>query len=108
MRKLMFKDCLALARVMRKTNISDQLSEIAEKSKDKGVNIQKVGAKAVFAMFESCGDEEAEKEIYKLLGDIFEADVEHMPINEVIESFKKLAAENNLMGFFRQASQLIQ
>lgn len=104
MRKLIFKDAMSLARIMKKCNLKTELNCIAEKFTGDNVNLEKAGVEIVMTVFEACGSEEVEKEVYTFLGSIFEKDIETMSLEAVVENFKQLAKENNLSSFFKSAS----
>lgn len=106
MRKLVFKDAMRVARIIKKGNLKDQLSKIAEKTTEENVDVGKLGVEVIMTLLEACGDVGVENEIYSLLGDIFEAEnVENMSLETLTEKLKQLAKENNLESFFELASQ---
>lgn len=108
MRKLVFKDSMALARIMRKGNIKAELAAIAEKFTGENVSLEKVGMEAMMTIIEACGSEEVEKEIYSFLAGIFEkssTDVANMSLEALTKSLKQLAEENNLIHFFKLAGR---
>ena len=67
--------------------------------------------KLIMTVIFACSNERQEEGIYELLGGILEKEPEEVanqPIDELKEDLKKIAAENNLLVFFRQAQTLIQ
>jgi len=138
MRKILFKDVMSLARIIKKGNLKADIIEISNKIKSK-YNVEKnesneekqdvspeidesklkeideselkeIGLEIMFTIFEMCGDSGVEKELYKMLDSIFEAEksIENMELIDVVKNFKELAEENDLMLFFKQAGQLMK
>ena len=116
MRKIQFRDVMTLSKILKKTNMKDELAAVFEKTKKTATNkkvkeadLQQIGMDIIFLLLESAGD--AEDLIYKLLDDIFETDklnrsVKEMDIDEVITYIMQLAKENNLSSFFISAGKL--
>lgn len=116
MRKIQFKDVMTLSKILKKTNMKDELVSVFEKAKKTATNkkvketdLQQIGMDIIFLLLESAGD--AEDLIYKLLDDIFETDklnksVKEMNIDEVITYIMQLAKENDLASFFKSAGKL--
>lgn len=108
MRKLVTKDVFKLARIIKKGNIKQELADLAERFSKKEVKptAERVGYEIVITIVEACGNKDVEKEIYSLLGDIFEEqDIENMSIETLIGRITQLAKENDLGSFFKLASQ---
>ncbi len=117
MRKLIFKDVMSVAQIMKKTNIkeniynmlkSDELKSALTQKEDAQVNKDALGVKVVFMFVEILGDNNVEQNIYDLLTDIFEEDAQNMELSKLTENINILAKENNLSNFLKSASQLTQ
>lgn len=116
MRKIQLKDVMILSKILKKTNMKDELAAVFEKAKNTAKNkiveeadLQQIGMDIIFLLLESAGD--AEDLIYKLLDDIFETDkfnksVKEMNIDEVITYIMQLAKENDIAAFFKSAGKL--
>lgn len=112
MKKLTLKHTMKVAKIIKKGNLKKEITQLMEQfkeefqGKEEKVNLEQVGMEVILTVVEACGNDEVEKELYSLLGDIFESNtVEEMTLETLIENFKTLAAENNLIAFFKSASQ---
>ena len=64
----------------------------------------------MIALFESCGEPGVESLIYDLIGGIAEINpdtIAEQPFEDTFEILKQISRENNMMNFFKQASQLV-
>lgn len=116
MRKIQLRDVMTFSKILKKTNIKDELTVVFKKAKNTAKNkkveesdLQQIGMDIIFLLLESAGD--AEDLIYKLLDDIFETEkinksVKEMNIDEVITYIMQLAKENDLVSFFKSAGKL--
>ena len=112
MRKINTRDVCKLARIMKKSNVEDNIAKAVEEMESaKGKKIsEKAGIKIMLVLFESVGDPEVEEMIYDLFGGIAEIDpqtIADMPFEETIEMFKQINEQNNLRAFFKAAGRLV-
>lgn len=112
MRKVNTSDVFKLARILKKGNVEENIAKAIDDIdvKNKNKITEKVGIKVMLALFESCGEPEVENLIYDLFGGIAEVDpstISTQPFDKTIEMFKEISRENNLISFFKQASQLM-
>lgn len=112
MRKITTKDVCKLARIMKKSNVEDNIAKAVEEMEGaKGKKIsEKAGIKIMLVLFESVGDPEVEELIYDLFGGIAEIEpqkVADMPFEETIEMIKQINEQNNLRAFFKAAGRLV-
>ena len=112
MRKITTKDVCKLARIMKKSNVEDNIAKAVEEMEGaKGKKIsEKAGIKIMLVLFESVGDPEVEELIYDLFGGIAEIEpqkIADMPFEETIELFKQINEQNNLKAFFKAAGRLV-
>jgi len=110
MRKIVTKDAFALARIIKKANIRKEVAEFAT-TFSKGKNAKEVGLEFFVLLIESTSEPAVEKEIYSMIASIAEADekeIPNKPLSELIEILKEIVKENDLNGFFTQASALIR
>ena len=112
MRKIITRDVCKLARIMKKSNVEDNIAKAVEEmegAKGKKVS-EKAGIKIMLVLFESVGDPEVEELIYDLFGGIAEIEPQEladMPFDETIELFKQINEQNNLKAFFKAAGRLV-
>lgn len=112
MRKITTRDVCKLARIMKKSNVEDNIAKAVEEMEGaKGKKIsEKAGIKIMLVLFESVGDPEVEELIYDLFGGIAEIEPQalaDMPFEETIELFKQINEQNNLKAFFKAAGRLV-
>lgn len=112
MRKITTRDVCKLARIMKKSNVEDNIARAVEEmegSKGKKIS-EKAGIKIMLVLFESVGDPEVEDMIYDLFGGIAEIEpqrIADMPFEETLELFKQINEQNNLKAFFKAAGRLV-
>lgn len=105
-RKLLTKDVFKLARIIKKAGIKKEMAEFAVKltgNKEKK-NIEEIGLEFILLLIEAASD--VEKELYDFLGDVSGlsgADIAELPVTELGDIFKEIAAVNNLGSFFTLA-----
>lgn len=99
MRKILTKDIFTLARIIKKANVKEELKKIDLKKAE----VNEVGMTIIFTIVEAGAV--AESEIYKLIEDITGKNIENMELKETIELIKELAKENDLIRFFKSATQ---
>lgn len=110
MRKIIFKDAIQLAKIIKKANLKADFTALAEKiSQMDDANQTQVGIEMALTLFQACGTESVEQDIYDLLNNIFECDdVASLSLEAVGEKFAILAKENNIISFFKSAGSLTQ
>lgn len=109
MRKVNTSDVFKMARILKKTNITDEIKKSYLNGKAKGANVEEIGLDLFFSMVGACAKEGVETELYELLGGIAETEPEKIaeqPIETTMKQLKKIAEENNLIHFFKSAGQL--
>ena len=112
MRKINTRDVCKLARIMKKSNVEDNIAKAVEEmegAKGKKVS-EKAGIKIMLVLFESVGDPEVEELIYDLFGGIAEVDpqdIANMPFEDTINLIKQINEQNNLKAFFKAAGRLV-
>lgn len=113
MRKFNTSDVFKLARILKTSNIKEQIGTIIENSKqvdkkdDKAV--ENLGIDIAFKLIECCSGEATEQELYRLLGGVLEIkpkQVELMEVNDLIENVKLIIKENDITSFFNTAGRL--
>ena len=112
MRKITTRDVCKLARIMKKSNVEDNIAKAVEEMEGtKGKKIsEKAGIKIMLVLFESVGDPEVEDLIYDLFGGIAEIEpqkVADMPFEETLDLFRQINEQNNLKAFFKAAGRLV-
>jgi uncharacterized protein YaaR (DUF327 family) len=106
MRKIVLSDVPKLARIIKTTNTKEAILKAYEDGKRDGADAEVVAATVFFTIFENCGEEKTEKQIYELLAGIMEKtpeEVQGLSVDKLIEDIKVIAEENNLVSFFKSA-----
>lgn len=100
-RKVLTKDIFSLARIIKKAKVKESFKNIDLKN----VSVDTIGMEVLMTIIEAGAD--TEKEIYQLIEDISGINnLSEKPFDEFINIIKIIADENNLISFFKQASQL--
>lgn len=124
MRSLQLQDTFAVARIIKKANLKEVIKDATKNSKimsainskeeqSKEVTddeIMETGIDMIFTIIENVSDEKVEKDIYKLLASIFERkenDLRTMAPGDFIKNIKELLKENDIVTFFKSATQLM-
>lgn len=123
MRKLIMKDIITVAKIMKKADLKTKVNDILkfvlpqsntkddkddkDIKNDKTYNITVMGANCIIAVIEILGDSCAEQDIYNLLTDIFEEDSQTMELDKLIKNLEILFEQNNILNFLKSASQLM-
>ena len=98
MRNLETSDLFKAGRLMLKIGVREELQEVAkraEESKAKKIKLD-FGFDLLFGIFEKAMQENAEKEIYIFIADLFECEWEEVKKMNPIEMLKKLEEVANI------------
>ena len=114
MRKIQTQDVFKLARIIKQAKAKEEISkiikEVSVEKKDEKENVsEKVGIRVFLTIMENCSEPAVEEQIYDLLGGIAEVPpetVKTQSLEVTLEQIKQMAAENNMMNFFRTAGKL--
>lgn len=110
MRKLKTSDIPVFCRCLKKLNVKEQFRTIAQES-DNIKEAWEKGFDLIWSLFDTATDKEGEVVLYELLSGPFEMtpeEVENLDLDILITNLKTLAAENNLMVFFKNAAKLMK
>lgn len=115
MRKLGLKDAWALARIIAKADIKDDIVKFAgeihsRQNSGEKVNIEEIGLEFFVAILCSVSSEEVEKQFYKLFADIKGVSAEEIStidFKTLKNDIQKIIEENDLKNFFQSLSGLI-
>ena len=129
MRKIVLSDAFKLARLIKEANLEDIFSKFTKlMKKDTSLTIheddseevkkekqtlleekqQSMGFEIIKTVFEVCCTKELEERLYDLLGGIIEKDVTQQPLDELMADLKQVAAQNDILIFFKQAGRLMK
>jgi hypothetical protein len=106
MRKLVFGDLFNAAKVIKQANLKSELTEFIKKGQEKDVDIEELGIEVIMTVVESCGNNGVDQAFYEFLSGPFEMkadEIKNLPLNELIDKFKQLVQENDLVAFFKLA-----
>ena len=112
MRKINTSDVFKFSRIIKKSNVKENIAKAIDEidAKNKAKITEKAGIKVMIALFESCGESGVEPLIYDLIGGIAEINpdtIAEQSFEDTFEILKQISRENNMMNFFKQASQLV-
>lgn len=110
MRKLKTPDLFAFIRTLKNIGIKDEIKVLAKKEK----NIKDAWSKGyelIWNILDKATEKKAEKHIYEFLSGPFElsaAEIEDLDISVLFDMLKQLAEENDLVGFFERAEDMMK
>lgn len=115
MRKLGLKDAWALARIINKANIKDDIIAFANEiyirqQSGKKLNVEDVGLEFVITLITSMSSESVENQFYKLYADVKGTTVEDVAVTDfstLKSDIKTIISENDLKSFFQSLSGLM-
>lgn len=112
MRNLEFTDVFKASRLLLKIGVREEIKEVALRAEESKGNKIKIdfGFDLLFGVFEKATQENAEKEIYKFIADLFECDpeeVRHMSPIKVFEGLEQVANIEEWKNFFARVRALI-
>lgn len=110
MRKLKTTDIPAFCRCLKNIGIKEEIRKITQTANN-AKDAWNLGFELFWNIFDLATEKEAEKHLYEFLAGLFEVTpeaMEDMPIDELFAGLKQLAAENNLVGFFKSAGALMK
>lgn len=104
MRKLQTSDVFAAMRVLKKSNIREELKGFIKKINESGIaSVEDVGIDGILYTLEIFSENKCETALYEVLSGPFEVtaeDVGKMELEQLIENLQTLSKENNLKSFF--------
>lgn len=104
MRKIKTHDVFKLARIIRISGAKKELTEALRASQEG--DAREVGIDLIMTLVSVCGEEEVEKQLYELIGNISEKkpeEIEDLNLDEFIDLIKEIGEQNNLSNFFNTA-----
>ncbi len=113
MRSLRTSDIFSMCRVLSKIGVREEIRAVAkaaEESKGKKVKVD-FGFDLLFGIIEKATQENAEKEIYIFIGDIFECEwesVRDMDPIELMDKLEEVADIEKWKNFFKRVAALMK
>ena len=113
MRSLKTSDIFSMCRVLSKIGVREEIHAVAkaaEESKGKKVKFD-FGFDLLFGIIEKATQENAENEIYKFIGDIFECEwesVRDMDPIELMDKLEEVADIEKWKNFFKRVAALMK
>lgn len=108
MRKLETSDVFAACRCLKAIGVKEKIKEMAERANSIS-DVWGNGFDLLWDIFDAATEADGEDKIYRFLAGPLEMpadEVRHMPVAMLFESMKTLAAENDLLRFFKSAAGL--
>lgn len=110
MRKLKTKDVFNAIRLIKKTNMKEDLKPVIALAAQGGMKIEDIGIEGILTVIEIFTAAKAETAIYEFLADPFEMtpeEVGDLELCALAESLDQLVKENDLKNFFTILQGLI-
>ena len=113
MRSLRTSDIFSACRVLSAIGIREEIREVAkqaEENKTKKIKVD-MGFDLLFGILEKATQENAEKEIYKFIADVFECDWEHVRDMDpvlLLDELEKVADLEKWKSFFGRVAALMK
>ena len=107
MRKLKTRDIPAFCRCLKQLGLKEKIKEIAEKTDDIR-DAWSRGFDLLWDIFDLATEADGEGSLYAFLAGPFEMtpeEVENLDIEVLLNNIKQLAADNNLLSFFKFAAK---
>lgn len=108
MKKLGLPHVFKMSRLIKKAKLKEALSDVIVEASNQETDKTKLGVDIAFKIAEACAEEGVEQQVYELLDDVTGKKVEEMALDEVINTVKEIAKENNLVSFFKSAGALTE
>lgn len=109
MRKLQTKDIFQALRLVKKSNLKEELKPVLEKAATPGIDIQDIGIDGIMTVMEALVEKKSEEALYEFFSGPFEMepkDIAEMSLEELVRNMERLAEENNLKVFFTRLAGL--
>lgn len=118
MRKLQTQDVFKMARIIKVADLKEKISQLFAEGKkvskdateeEKKEAQEAIGIEMFMSVLDACANEKLEKQVYDLLGGIFEMEpdkVKELSLDTMIDKIKQLVNENNMSVFFKAAGRL--
>ena len=110
MRKLITSDVFNALRIIKKSNLKDELKPYLRLAAEGTLNVEDVGIETILGLMEIMSEQRSEGAIYEFLAGPFEMDPEDiagLDLNSLVSLLGQLAKENDLKVFTKAASGLI-
>ena len=110
MRKLKTSDIPVLCRCLKKIGLQDQFKRIAKEA-DNMKDVARLGIDFFWGLFDAATEHEGEAALYEFLAGPFELtpdEVADLDLDVLFGKLQQLAAENNLLPFFKSAAKLMK
>lgn len=110
MRRLNTADVFAALRLIRATNLREEIKPLLKAAASEQVSVEDVGIDGVLTLIEAFSERQAEEALYNVLAGPFEVEPEEvaaMDLGELAEKLGTLAKENDLRSFFGYVSGIL-
>lgn len=110
MRKLKTTDVFSFCRALKKLGIKEKFKNMAQEA-DSAADVWDRGFNLIWELFDTATEAKSEQPIYEFLAGPFEMsakEVRDLDLDQLLPMLQQLAAENNLVGFFKSAAGLMK
>lgn len=109
-RKLLLKDAAAMARIINKMEIKDEMSQLVKDLKDEEKTQEDIGVNLIFMLIEGACRKDVIDDLYQFIGSILDMtgeEASELPLEDLIAKLKKVADFASWSTFFKSAVQSI-
>lgn len=109
MRKLNTGDVFKMARLMKNSNILEDVKKAFAAGKEEGADATQVGIDFIMKVICSCSEEKTESQLYELLAGICEKkldEIRDQSLETTIDDIKRIFKDNDVLNFLKSASGL--
>lgn len=108
MRKLKTSDIFTFGRCMKQLGVKEKVKNIAQEANNAKEAFDK-GFDLLWDIFDAATEQAGENALYDFLAGPFEItpdEVRDLPFDTLVANLKQMAADNNLIAFFKSAAKL--
>jgi len=110
MRKIITSDVFNMLRIIKKSNLKEELRPYFRLAAEGTLNIQDIGIETILGLMEIMSEQRSEDAIYEFLAGPFEMNPEEvakLDLDTLVNLLSQLAKENDLKVFTKAVSGLI-
>ena len=110
MRKIIASDVFNMLRIIKKSNLKEELRPYFRLAAEGTLNIQDIGIETILGLMEIMSEQRSEDAIYEFLAGPFEMNPEEvakLDLDTLVNLLSQLAKENDLKVFTKAVSGLI-
>jgi len=110
MRKLKTTDIFSFCRTVKKLGIKDKIKSLSQEA-NSAQDVWDNGFNIIWELFDAATENNGEASLYDFLAGPLEMkpkEIRELDLDKLLPMLQQLAAENNLVGFFKSAAGLMK